>query len=209
MNDPNSVKTRLEQLHLDFLCRVLFLERFENVYDITGNNHTDLSTDDGNHAFELKSRTGPIQRITPHNNRIRPFTDTAYFESFYRADQKTVYEEQAENIGFSLNYIFSLALSNKQATEMDILEESIIERLIFILPWNINDIILRKNQRHIGPPILRQQKYDKFGIEKGSLFIETSLSDNLIPYFKKSFIPYYQQTNLLPSLLSLLQESQK
>jgi len=180
-NDVNSVKTRIETIHLDYLCNNFNLIRPAAEFK-TDNVRLDLTGIDGKCLFELKSRNFPENQA---NKRKRPISDFSWWQLW--EDQIKNYEEFAKEKGINPFWIFLLANTEKELSKTkDLDEDLIIKRDIYVLPWDAYNLtnVTNSNQRYLGLARLkREYNFSEKAIKKGKLFIAENVINQTGKYF--------------------------
>lgn len=180
-DDVNSVKTKIEVIHLDYLCNNFNLIH-PTIELRTDNVRPDLIGIDKKCLFELKSRAFPENQS---NTRKRPVSDFSWWQLW--EDQIQNYEGFAKEKGINPFWIFLLARTEKELSKTENLNENFIKkRDIYVLPWNVYNLVnvTNSNQRYMGLARLkREYNFSEKAIKKGKLFIADNAINQTGKYF--------------------------
>lgn len=183
----NAVKTRIEQVHLTYLCQNFKLCRLYASDIDTSEFKPDLYGPDANGnvraLFEVKSRVFPSKQAI--SERKRPISDFAWWN--LDPIQIIKYTQYAQKEGLGIFWIFVLAQTRAQLTCQNALCERIItHRDILVLPWEIYKPISAANSGHRYIGLARIQSEHEFSqqpIQKGTLYVAKTIEEKVQEYF--------------------------
>lgn len=144
--DVNGVKTQIERVHLDFLCKNFSLKKIQREYLIAGFMPDLTDSLDYESLLEVKTSNYPL-------NNFKNRKKSQYEWWSLSKDQISDYEFAREIGNHTLYWIFVLGYTRNELTSYrKISEDIILLRDIYVLPWNIHKKInaTNKDQKHIG-----------------------------------------------------------
>ena len=177
------MKSRIETVHLDYLCNNFNLQSFLNSDFQLNGIKPDLfgKGESPTCLFELKSRIYPKQSKAKKKQ-------ISQFEWWHLdGDQIRNYGEFGKNNELELFWIFLLGHIEKQLTAYDNINEDIIEhRDLFVVPWCAYELVVpvESGMRYIGLSRLRREyNFLEREVNKGKLSIADNIVDKVDKYF--------------------------
>lgn len=193
---PTSAQSKyiLEQIHIDHLCSILDLERFDpknNSHNASAfyNGKPDLvSSIDPKIFFELKTRIFPQEQ---EGKRYRPKHD----HTWWRVDTSQIrkYQSAIDNHEVDIYWMFLIATMNKQPCRMDIIsEEDIIKRELYLLPWQAHTLAASAQRQYINVglgKICSEYEFNRFKVDNTEVFISSEIPHKRL----QLFMQYYNE----------------
>ncbi len=172
-------KSRIERIHLDYLCDHFRL-RYPSNPDLKSMEfRPDLEGIDRkpDTYFEMKSRTYPR-----NSKKGQP-----QYEWWSPAKGQTQrHSNFVDNNPAFIYWILLLGHTEKLVTETDLCEDSILHRDIYVLPWDAYGLVnpAEEGRRHLGLARLKSVfDFETTPVEKGELSIAKDILFDVEDYF--------------------------
>lgn len=173
----DQVKSRIERVHLDYLCdNFLLLEnnhpsQFPKAFPDLAGLEKDCSKTKC--VFELKSRNYPRHQ----SGRIRPLSDFCWWTLDHEQIDK--YEQIRLNQKIGLYWIFLISQTEVPLTQLNVINEKQIKwRDIYLVSWDYYISIPPSGSGDVNIGLKRIKSENAFwgqGIKKGNLYISKEI----------------------------------
>ncbi len=167
-----SLKTPLEQLHLDYLISTFpILERGASKPNLNFGRF-DLVVQDC--TFELKSR---LHVQNQYASRKRPKSDQSWW--MLDENQRKRNQEWCEQECYLSYWIFLIAETKEPLDTVTIHEDKIVTRDLYIVPWDAHNLVSltsRQTERYLGlSRLMKAYVFDNHTLPKGNAHLASSL----------------------------------
>ncbi len=166
------LKTRLEQIHLDYLVTTFpILERGASQKSLN-RGLLDLVAEDC--VFELKSRLYVQNQLA---QRKRPKSDYCWW--MLDEIQRVKNQEWCEKECYLPFWIFLIAQTKDPLNQATLCEDYIFQRDIYIVPWVAHELVQTNapgTSRYLGlSRLLKNYNFDSYSVPKGNISLACCL----------------------------------